>query len=512
MVRGADPWGRGGGALQGRRGAAPSAALGLAWDARGLDGPMISFLRPRFGGPSGPWASPVPPPGAAHPPRLGVRAMANSSEYEGRRCGGRRRKDEYEYRAYKIPWYRAHGVSRDEVIKLMHWFRDVVNYVIRYFWSRIWEVDRGRLRANKIELEGGKVIRTPLFPLKPRRPSDDEYNEVRRQLAPRCPWNRHWAYSAVRYAKDIILESWRQRYFRGMARRKMPMLKRLVARAENTLVRSHGNVVRVSIFPWKFIEINTSGMWFLKRVEGWEVAEVEFHEDCIIITFRRPKQRHNVREYIGMDANFDTLDLFSQKHGWVRVDLRPLIHIIQTYDEKRGRIQRLTKKVLKHKVRKLLAKYSKRRNSRVNDYLHKLTTALARLFPDCVIAHEDLSKQGMYGNSRKHNRELRWRPWGRIIALLSYKATTKAVDPRDTSRTCPRCGGRNTERVDGTLVCKRCGLRIDVQLAAAVNIWLRARGIKPSERTWKIIEPATKRRTRLVLDLRSGMLIPAPSP
>lgn len=115
--------------------------------------------------------------------------------------------------------------------------------------------------------------------------------------------------------------------------------------AKGTLVHPRGNVLSVSIFPHKYVNIDISGMWFLRRMHGWEVTIVEFHPDRIVIVFRRPKQKHRVKGYVGVDMNFDTLDFSSPQHGWVRMDIRPLVHVIQAYDGKESRVRSLTKRV-----------------------------------------------------------------------------------------------------------------------------------------------------------------------
>ena len=137
--------------------------------------------------------------------------------------------------------------------------------------------------------------------------------------------------------------------------------------------------------------------------------------------------------------------------------------------------------------------------------------ALARLFQKTVIAHEDLEKQSMYSNNRKYSRKLSRRSRIKTINLLSYKAETKSVKPRNTSKECLKCGDGEAKRLNGTLICRCCGLKINVQLAAAVNIWLRAQGLKPSRRNWRRIEPALNK-TTLTLDLKGGKLVPAPNP
>ncbi|MEM2074572.1 MAG: zinc ribbon domain-containing protein [Zestosphaera sp.] len=47
------------------------------------------------------------------------------------------------------------------------------------------------------------------------------------------------------------------------------------------------------------------------------------------------------------------------------------------------------------------------------------------------------------------------------------------VSPRNTSRTCPRCGYVTKARVGGVFKCGRCGFEMDRQKLASMNIYLR---------------------------------------
>jgi len=75
-------------------------------------------------------------------------------------------------------------------------------------------------------------------------------------------------------------------------------------------------------------------------------------------------------------CNEKSLDGFSSETGWTKIDLTRLFHIHRVYEMKRGRIQQKASK--KPLPRKILAKYSKREKDRAKDFIHKLTTSIAR--------------------------------------------------------------------------------------------------------------------------------------
>ncbi|MEM4863155.1 MAG: transposase, partial [Candidatus Nezhaarchaeales archaeon] len=60
-----------------------------------------------------------------------------------------------------------------------------------------------------------------------------------------------------------------------------------------------------------------------------------------------------------------------------------------------------------------------------------------------------------------------------IHRKLSEKALVVKVSPHNTSRTCPRCGCVIKTRVGRMFKCPSCGLEMDRQKLASVNIYLK---------------------------------------
>ncbi len=100
-------------------------------------------------------------------------------------------------------------------------------------------------------------------------------------------------------------------------------------------------------------------------------------------------------------------------------------------------------------MRKIKRLFERRKN-RVNDFLHKLTIQLSRLFPNVIFIFEDLNKRKMYKN-RYFNRKLDRSNWSEIIQKISYKTITILVNPAYTSTTCPICGSK-MESQEGQVV------------------------------------------------------------
>jgi putative transposase len=78
------------------------------------------------------------------------------------------------------------------------------------------------------------------------------------------------------------------------------------------------------------------------------------------------------------------------------------------------------------------------------------------------------------------NRSILDAGWGVFLTILAYKAESAgreliAVDPRDTSRTCARCGhcAKDNRTTQAEFACTACGHAAHADVNAAINI-LRA--------------------------------------
>jgi len=178
-----------------------------------------------------------------------------------------------------------------------------------------------------------------------------------------------------------------------------------------------------------------------------------------------------------------SLDGFSPKFGWIKIDLSKLYHIHRVHEIKRKIVQSVASK--KFTVKGRIFRHGEREKNRAKDFVHKLTTALTRMFPDVTHGFEDLNKAGMFNESREHNRDIAKQNWKQIVQFMSYKTEVKLVDPRNTSSTCPRCGGKVVKLQEGQVVrCSRCGLELDRQLCGAINIYLKMCGFPQSPSTF----------------------------
>jgi putative transposase len=129
----------------------------------------------------------------------------------------------------------------------------------------------------------------------------------------------------------------------------------------------------------------------------------------------------------------------------VRYDLKELYHIHRVYEAKQRRIQRLSK--LKPKAfEKLMQKYSRRERNRAKDFMHKLTTEIARELErarsGAIMERLKGMKYRVLNGSREQNRKLSKWSARTLQSMLEYKLKwlglpVKYVDAKNTSKTCP---------------------------------------------------------------------------
>ena len=131
--------------------------------------------------------------------------------------------------------------------------------------------------------------------------------------------------------------------------------------------------------------------------------------------------------------------------------------------------------------RRILANAYDRARVKDRNQCHRITTDLVRRYG--LIAVEKLDKMNMTksGGARKRalNRLIREQTWGRIVNQLTYKAESAGrelvfVDPRNTSQRCSNCGAIVRKSLKERRHICECGLNLDRDHNAALNILHRA--------------------------------------
>ncbi len=91
----------------------------------------------------------------------------------------------------------------------------------------------------------------------------------------------------------------------------------------------------------------------------------------------------------------------------------------------------------------------------------------------------------MYRNSRVWNRRVSRTDWKGITnRLTEVGCSVVDIQPAYSSKACSRCGWVNKDLRGATFECNACGLKIDRQLNAAINLYLRMEGVPHSADWW----------------------------
>lgn len=123
------------------------------------------------------------------------------------------------------------------------------------------------------------------------------------------------------------------------------------------------------------------------------------------------------------------------------------------------------------------------------DYLHKISTKLAKnhgliFVEDLKIANMTKSAKGTLDNPGKNvkaksglNRSILQQGWGMFCSMLEYKVCDRGgqvvyVDPRNTSRTCPRCQyvSKDNRKTQAHFKCLHCGFELNADHVGAINV------------------------------------------
>jgi len=150
------------------------------------------------------------------------------------------------------------------------------------------------------------------------------------------------------------------------------------------------------------------------------------------------------------------------------------------FEHRRRNLQKKQTRPAKRKLRKISGQQARFQKD-VNHCISKAIVADAKR-TESAIAIEDLSGIRKRVTARRHQRA-RLSNWGfhQLRAFLSYKAALSGVplllvDPRNTSRECPKCGhiDKANRKTRNDFLCVKCGLAGPADTIAARNIRARA--------------------------------------
>ncbi|WXG43829.1 MAG: zinc ribbon domain-containing protein [Promethearchaeati archaeon SRVP18_Atabeyarchaeia-1] len=345
------------------------------------------------------------------------------------------------------------------------------NSALNEMLQRIW----GTIQWRKHQIKGKKQHR-----LYPRYRKD---NAFKRGLRDTClegwVYAAHWVDSALKTAFSIMA-SWKRNYDKGERRRACPHAGRLFLRAKQTLLKLEGEKLRVTVKPREFVYIDLSRRYFKlpRNVSSAGIGEPIITPDRIHLPVHvQEEPQKKPAEKTAWDSNMLSMDGYSPETGWVKIDTRRLASVHISAFEKRRSVQR--KASNSKRAKRALTKYGRRERHRASKHQVEIARVIRSLSDEN--GFEELRKERLYSKSSVWNRRVTRTDWRGIRRL----ADGVEVPPQFTSKTCSRCGWTNKDLRGGVAVfeCGKCGLRIDRQLNAAINLYLRMEGV-PHRKEW----------------------------
>mgnify|MGYP000188547507 CR=1 FL=1 len=196
---------------------------------------------------------------------------------------------------------------------------------------------------------------------------------LRNNLLEGWKYSRHYVDSAINSAIGLV-KGWVKLYNRGRAKSK-PKITGKTVYVKATLFTFRDGKLKISIEPNKrYLEVDLAGYGYLPR-DFDSIGGLLLTENGLIINFKKKVESIEPRGWASFDVNLTNVTALINGRI-VRYDLRQLYHVHRVYEEKRRRIQKLSKRKPRTAER-LMRKYSRRERDRDRDFMHKLTARIA---------------------------------------------------------------------------------------------------------------------------------------
>ena len=228
----------------------------------------------------------------------------------------------------------------------------------------------------------------------------------------------------------------------------------------------------------------------LTKISKFSNPHVLFNGRCWILTIGievKNKEIELTNEVIGIDLGIKDLAICSNNMKFKNINKT---RAIKALEKRLRRLQRkINKKYINNKkgesyiktsniikLEKRIKKlYRKLKNIR-QDYIHKSTTSIVKTKP-CRVVMEDLNVKGMMKN--KHlSKAIQQQNLYEFIRQMKYKCEWLGIEfvqvdrYYPSSKTCSCCGNikRDLKLSERTYICQECGLVIDRDLNASINL------------------------------------------
>lgn len=318
-----------------------------------------------------------------------------------------------------------------------------------------------------------------------------ERKQLRDTLLENWNYAAHYVDSAINQMLGLV-KSYKRKLKKGKKARE-PKLKKKFVYVKSTLFRLKGTTLEITIIPrGYYLVIDLAEYHYLHPLleevkEGKvKLGGLFLFPDKLVLNFVKTVEYFEPRDWMSVDINLTNVTVLAGLTVY-RFDTRELYHIHRVYEVKRQKIQKISAWNRRLST-ELLEKYSGRERNRARDFLHKLSNKIVEIAREkqVGIILEDLNgiKERVLNGSKSLNRKLsKWNS-RELQRLIEYKAKWFGVpvvyiNPRNSSRVCPACGGRLIPQEGRLMKCLKCGLVEDRDFVAVLNLRMWGSGVTP---------------------------------
>lgn len=230
-------------------------------------------------------------------------------------------------------------------------------------------------------------------------------------------------------------------------------------------------------------------------LEGESKHSKNFHKD------KGEVNAQSITSSFGLDININKLDIAKSKrvHSSFSNSQYNISNIKRLQKKQSRRVEKSKKEKVKlgvnfYKTQQIINKKFNKVNNKRNDELHKKCNEIINFIKSKggnTLVVEDLSVKSMTSsqnfikkigkkNSKSMRKNILTIQFGKLLETLKYKCAVneiyfKKVNPKYTSKLCSKCGNidKSLSIVNRTYRCNKCGLVIDRDLNACLNIKMK---------------------------------------
>jgi putative transposase len=224
--------------------------------------------------------------------------------------------------------------------------------------------------------------------------------------------------------------------------------------------------------------------YVLKQLEDSELRSVTISGNAISVCYAREVKQIECTGVVGIDTNLENVTAAFDDDATKKFDMKEIVVVKQRYREVKSHLKRNDSRIMEQ----ISQKYGKLQADNAQSEINKVTARIVKRAKKKRLAFaleniKDIRKLYRKGNGQGSNYRARLNSWAfrEFQRQIEYKATKEGlkviyVNARGTSARCSKCDGEMSVEENRMLRCLSCGLRIDRDKNAAINI--RKRGLE----------------------------------